>query len=200
MKLVKITIFTLFFSMNAMITAHAENIHPAQVVVKDTLDQVIAALKQQKGEKQITAIINDIILPRFNFTKMSQWTLGKEWDRLDDSTKTLFVSHFQQTLIKTYATVLTEFDNQSIDVLAVKTGKKANIAAVPTRVNLTNDNPMLVSYMMLNGENGWKVIDVSISGVSLIKNYRATYASEIRKGGFDALMHKIIEKNKLASQ
>jgi phospholipid transport system substrate-binding protein len=186
--------------MNAVIAAHAENIHPAQVVVKETLDQVTAALKQQQDEKQITAIINDIILPRFDFTKMSQWTLGKEWDKLDESTRTLFVSHFQQTLIKTYTTALTEFDNQSIDVLAVRTGKKANIAAVPTRVNLTNDNPMLVSYMMLNGENGWKVIDVSISGVSLIKNYRATYASEIRKGGFDVLMQKIIEKNKLASQ
>ena len=103
-------------------------------------------------------------------------------------------------MINTYATALTEFDNQSIDVLTARTGKKANVAAVPTRVNLTNDNPMLISYMMFNGENGWKVVDVSISGVSLIKNYRATYASEIRKGGFDALMHKIIEKNKLAAQ
>lgn len=41
---------------------------------------------------------------------------------------------------------------------------------------------------------------MSISGISIVKNYRATYASEIRNNGFDALMKKLIEKNDLAQR
>ena len=181
-------------------SAFADTTHPAGVVVQDTTDRVVAALQQNQDDRQVTTLINEIIIPHFDFTKMAQWTLGNEWKKLDMQTRELFVSNFQQLLINTYATALTKFDNQSIDILEVKTGKNPNIVAVPTRINLANDNPVVISYMMMNGNNGWKVVDMSISGISIVKNYRATYASEIRNNGFDSLMKKLIEKNDLAQR
>jgi phospholipid transport system substrate-binding protein len=201
MKPFKLAIFTLLFGITTVFNVHAGTTHPAQAVVEDTLEMVISALNQQEENQDIATIINHIILPRFDFTKMSQWALGNEWDKLDESRKDLFISHFQQSLVNTYATALTEFDNQSVDVLTARVGKQANIAAVPTRINLSNTRPLSISYMLMSDESGneWKVVDVSISGVSIIKSYRATYASEIRRSGFDGLMQKMIEKNKLAA-
>ena len=181
-------------------SAFADTTHPAEAVVKETTDKVVTALKQQQDDRQVTTLINEIIIPHFDFTKMAQWTLGNEWKKLDVQKRELFVSNFQQLLINTYATALIKFENQSIDILEVKTGKNPNIVAVPTRINLANDNPVMISYMMMNGDNGWKVIDMSISGISIVKNYRATYASEIRSNGFDELMRKLIEKNDLAQR
>ena len=181
-------------------SAFADTTHPAEAVVKETTDKVVTALKQQQDDRQVTTLINEIIIPHFDFTKMAQWTLGNEWEKLDVQKRELFVSNFQQLLINTYATALIKFENQSIDILEVKTGKNPNIVAVPTRINLANDNPVMISYMMMNGDNGWKVIDMSISGISIVKNYRATYASEIRSNGFDELMRKLIEKNDLAQR
>lgn len=194
MKLIKTAILLFIFSVNA----NADGIHPAQAIVKNTTDKVVAALNQQSESEQINALIKDIIVPHFDFTKMSQLTLGSEWKKLDDSKRELFVTNFKQLLINTYSTALTKFENESIDILKAKTGKNPNIAAVPTRINLINDKPMIISYMMMKTDKGWKVVDMSISGISLVKNYRATYASEIRNGGFDALMQKLIKKNELA--
>jgi phospholipid transport system substrate-binding protein len=198
MKIFNTAILLLIFSMNAM--AGNDNVvtHPASLIVKDTTDKVLVLLEEKKSPKEVNNLINDIILPHFNFQQMSKWTLGKEWGRLDEGKQTLFVENFQQLLVNTYATALTEFDNQSIDILPAKSGKNKSIAVVPTVISLPNAKPMQISYMMMNGDEGWKVIDMSISGVSLIKNYRATYASQIRKDGFDALMEKLIKKNELA--
>ena len=194
MKLIKTAILLFIFSVNS----NADGIHPAQAIVKNTTDEVLATLQQQNSSQQINSLINDIIVPHFDFIKMSQLILGSEWKKLDDSKRELFVTNFQQLLINTYSTALTEFENESIDILDAKTGKNPNIAAVPTRINLVNDKPMIISYMMMKGDESWKVVDMSISGISIIKNYRATYASEIRNGGFDALMQKLIKKNELA--
>ena len=129
---------------------------------------------------------------------MSKWSLGKQWNKLEEDKQALFVSHFQQLLVNTYATALASFDNQSIDLWQAKFGKNKRVAIVPTVITLANAKPLYINYMMMEGENGWKVVDMSISGVSLIKNYRATYASAIRKEGFDVLMQNIIKKNELA--
>ena len=196
MKLFRTAIVLLLFSVNAV--ASDTDIHPARTIVQETTDKVLTMLKQTEDETQLTALINEIILPHFDFTTMSKWALGGQWNKLDEARQTQFVSNFQQLLTNTYATALTKFDNESIDILPAKVGKKPTVAIVPTQINLTNDKPMTVSYMMLNGKHGWKVVDMSISGISIIKNYRATYASEIRKNGFDALMQKMIEKNELA--
>jgi phospholipid transport system substrate-binding protein len=201
MNRLNLIITALFFSASFSISAHAENTHPAHVIVKDTVQQVIAALDTRQDKNQVSTVINDIIIPRFDFTTMSRSVLGNHWDKLDDSRKEMFVKHFQQSLVNTYASSLTEFDSQSIEVLAARQGRNANYAAVPTRIMLNDSNPVVINYLMLQDEeqNEWRVVDVSFSGVSLIKNYRATYASEIGRVGFDGLMQKLIDKNKLAA-
>jgi phospholipid transport system substrate-binding protein len=194
MKIINTAILLLLFSINAM----AVDSHPAEKVVQATTEQVLAVLKQQNDSGQVNQMINDIILPNFNFQQMSKWALGKQGSKLDEMKQTLFVSHFQQLLVNTYTTALTKFDNQSIDVLKAKSGKNKKVVMVPTQITLANAKPMKISYMMMDSEDGWKVVDMSISGVSLIRNYRSTYANEIRSAGFDALMDKIIKKNELA--
>ena len=198
MHIIKATIFSVFLSFNALASDAFVDTHPAEQVVRNTTDKVLAVLDKQQDSQQINQLINDIILPNFNFLQMSKWALGKEWKKLDEAKQAIFVSNFQQLLVNTYATALIKFDNESIEVQQAKFGKNKNIALIPTVIILKNARPMLINYTMMNGEAGWQVVDMSISGVSLIRNYRATYASEIRTSGFDSLMEKIIQKNELA--
>jgi phospholipid transport system substrate-binding protein len=188
-------IFTLSFNVSAN---DATESHPAHIVVQQTTDKVLSVLKKQQDPQQVNQLISAIVLPQFNFEQMAKWTLGKQWDKLDDNKQAVFVANFRQLLVNTYATALTQFDNQSVTVHKAKSAKNRAIAIVPTTISLTNAKPLQIKYMMMRQDDTWQVVDVSISGVSLIKNYRATYASEIRKGGFDALMEKIIKKNEVA--
>jgi len=198
MKILQTALLLFVFSLNAAASGLAASSHPAERVVQETTDKVLSVLENQQDVNQVNQLINDIVLPHFNFEQMSKWALGKHWDRLDENKQALFISNFRQLLVNTYATALSEFDNQSVDVLQAKTGKNKKVVMVPTIISLSNAKPLKISYMMMESGAGWKVVDMSISGVSLIRNYRATYASEIRNAGFDTLMEKIIKKNELA--
>jgi len=54
-----------------------------------------------------------------------------------------------------------------------------------------------IFYSMYQSDAGWKVYDVSISGVSLVTNYRSTYGSIIRKDGIDHLIGLMAKRNRL---
>ena len=55
--------------------------------------------------------------------------------------------------------------------------------------------PLPVNYDMEKTANGWKVYDLSIEGVSLVTNYRSTFAEQIQKSGIDGLIKTLVEKN-----
>ncbi|MEC9313732.1 MAG: ABC transporter substrate-binding protein, partial [Pseudomonadota bacterium] len=47
-----------------------------------------------------------------------------------------------------------------------------------------------------NKQDAWKVYDVKIDGISLVTNYRSSFANEIRSGGMDQLIKDLAERNK----
>jgi phospholipid transport system substrate-binding protein len=42
---------------------------------------------------------------------------------------------------------------------------------------------------------GWKVYDVTVGGVSLVTNYRESFAAEVRKSGIDGLVKSLRTRN-----
>ena len=57
-----------------------------------------------------------------------------------------------------------------------------------------------INYNMEKGDSGWKVYDVVIAGVSLVQNYRSSFASEIQKSGVDGLIATLSAKNRSLAQ
>lgn len=56
--------------------------------------------------------------------------------------------------------------------------------------------PLTIDYSMEDSLAGWKVFDVTIAGVSLVLNYRETFAAAVRSGGIDGLIKSLSEKNR----
>jgi phospholipid transport system substrate-binding protein len=48
---------------------------------------------------------------------------------------------------------------------------------------------------MEKSTDGWKIFDVLIDGVSLVTNYRSSFATEIKNGGIDGLVKSLAERN-----
>ncbi|WP_430010143.1 MlaC/ttg2D family ABC transporter substrate-binding protein, partial [Methylophaga lonarensis] len=56
--------------------------------------------------------------------------------------------------------------------------------------------PVSVNLALYKNKDGeWKVYDVRIEGISLVTNYRSTFANEIRNGGIEALIQSLSERN-----
>lgn len=192
--------FALSFTAILSLNVSASTITAPEKLVKDTTDQVIQVLKSERevieqNPGRLYGIVDQYILPHFDFEKMSQRVLGKYWNRATPEQQAKFVSEFQVLLVRTYATALKEYSEQSIEFLSTREREGGGEATVRTQIAQAGAPPIPINYEMYLKDDSWKVFDVSIDGVSLVINYRSTFSSEIRKNGVDGLIARLNKHN-----
>ncbi|MCY4470420.1 MAG: ABC transporter substrate-binding protein [Thiotrichales bacterium] len=145
--------------------------------------------------ERLYELVDRLVLPYFDFERMSRRVLGKRWKKATAEQQTQFVSAFRTLLVRTYATVLNEYRGQPLTYLDPAPRKKDDEIVVPTEIELTSNQKVQVAYAMYESATGWKVFDVAVDGVSLVTNYRSSFRSEIARHGIEGLIARLESKN-----
>jgi len=196
------SLFLILCLVTAIAQAAAES---PEAVVRQTADGVIDRIESQRSvleanPEQIYDMVNELVIPHFDFISMSKWVLGKNWKSASESQRSEFIEQFKTLLVRTYARALMEYSGQGIKYLPVKQNPKSNLAVVKTELTSSGAQPFPVAYRMHQKDEVWKVVDVAVDGVSLVSTYRGSFATQIKKKGFDSLIKELIDKNaRLAS-
>jgi len=184
------------------LTAVAAPVAPASPrdMVIDTSQKMLAALKKDKdllkqNPQRIYELVSEIVLPHFDFTTMSKWVLGKNWRTLNPGQQQRFTTEFRTLLVRTYAVSLSEYQDQKLNYLPLKAAPGVDDVTVRTEVLRGGGPAIPINYSMHLTANGWKVYDVVIDGVSLVINYRTSFATQIRTGGVDKLIEDLVARN-----
>jgi phospholipid transport system substrate-binding protein len=162
----------------------AANVQDAETLIKTTTDEVLEALKTDSS--QVHSLVEEIVLPHFDFRKMSRLVLGKHWRRANSNQKTRFSDEFRYLLINTYSTALVEAAGKvkKIDYSSKDTTKKRTPKAqVSTKVyQKRKSTPIEVGYSMYYQpkNKAWKVYNLKVGGVSLVNNYRNEFKKKIK--------------------
>lgn len=173
----------------------------AQEVVMSTADQVIARLVAERADieanpHKLYSLINELVIPHFDFLSMSKWVLGKtNWKSASEDQRDKFVNEFRTLLVRTYAKALLEYSEEEIIYKPVASNPDSNIVTVETEVKQAGGNKVPIDYRMHASSGEWKVVDVAVDGISLVSTYRGSFAAEIRKNGIDSLISKLQERN-----
>lgn len=169
-------------------------------MVKKNTNEILAAIKADKdlaagNQKKIEKLADEKVLPFFNFVRMTQLAVGRNWRDANDAQKKSLIDEFRTLLVRTYSTSLTQFRNQTIDVKPLKVAPADTEVVVKTQVNQPGGQPIPIDYSMEKSGDSWKVYDVLIDGVSLVTNYRSSFNTEIQKSGIDGLIKSLSERN-----
>lgn len=175
------------------ITPVLANDTPPDLLARTTTQEVMAILKQDKelqsgNPAKLYQLVEAKILPNFDFNRMTQLAVGRHWPAATAKQKQELVTEFRNLLVRTYAASLTAFNNQTVDFkpLAMRPGDTD--VTVRSEIRQPGGQPIPIDYSMYQTAFGWKVYDVTIDGVSLVTNYRASFASTIRQNGIDGLI------------
>ena len=171
-----------------------------QDVVQDTSARMVEALRKNRATLdrdpgRLYELVNQIVLPNFDFELMSRWVLGRAWQQATPEQRRSFTEEFRILLVRTYAKALLEYANEEIRVLPQPTGADGNETTIRTEVKPRTGQPIPINYSMHLGNDAWKVYDVTVEGVSLVTNYRGTFASQIRSNGLDAVIADLRQRN-----
>ena len=170
-------------------------------LVESTATKMLTALKAEKESIEqdplrIYQLVDEIVLPHFDFPRMAKRVLGKYWRKATPQQRKEFTQVFRELLVRTYANSLTEYTEQKITYFPVRKGKNPKKVTVRSEVELASGTPVEVAYSLAINSDKWKVYDIKIDGVSLVTNYRSSFSREIDQQGLDSLIAKLTEKNK----
>jgi len=175
-------------------------------MTRRTVDDVIALLEKNNNvyktdRAKFYSMVDQKLLPYFDFRKMSQLVLGQNWRTATDAQKDAFATEFKDLLVRTYAVALLKFTDQKIVYLPYTGDPSKKTVVVKLNIKQSGGAPDIPVYTVFyNGKNGWKVIDINIEGISLVTNYRNVYNQTIKDQGLDALIKSIAESNTKARQ
>jgi phospholipid transport system substrate-binding protein len=190
MKLLSALII-IFFTLVSNI-AHADkkvtnSITPEVAIVNIFKDSISALLAIQNSDiKQVHKVIKEVLIPKINITKSANLTLKKYWAEMSDEQKEKVQNYVINSLIRDYSTFLVGYDGfDQLELIVKETKLKDNRAKLTTDIlNAKKSLNVDIVFKMINEDNQWKIYDLSVSGVSLIKSFYFEFKSTIRRKGF----------------
>jgi phospholipid transport system substrate-binding protein len=170
-----------------------------QELVKETTDQTLSRLQGERAALQknpdgIYDLVKEIITPHFDFVRISAWVLGKHWRTANKEQKLRFVTAFRTLLVRTYGVVLLDYTNQKVRYLPLRDDPANGDVTVRTEVIQPNGEAVSINYRLYLKKGAWKVYDISVEGVSLVTNFRTSFATEIKQTGLDRLIQRLEAK------
>jgi phospholipid transport system substrate-binding protein len=191
--------------MLAASPARAQEIAP-DVLAKKVTDEVIGVLRADKdiqagNTKKVLDLVESKILPHFNFARMTRLAVGAPWRQATPAQQQSLIHEFRTLLVNTYTSAFTQYRDQVIEYRPFKMAPGDTEVVVRSLIKQkTGADPIDINYSMEKVDGAWKVYDVVIAGVSLVQNYRSSFASEIQKSGVDGLIATLAAKNKTLAQ
>ncbi len=178
----------------------AQDVAP-DILVKNVTQEVIGIVKQDKeiqagNHKKTVALVEEKVLPHFNFNRMTALAMGQNWRKATPDQQGLLVEQFKTLLVRTYSTALSTYRNQAIDFKPLRAQAADTEVTVRSDVKQPGGEPVSIDYSLEKTPGGWKVYDVIVGGVSLVTTYRDTFTSEVRASGIDGLIKVLSEKNR----
>ena len=175
--------------------ARAASTDAPRQVIQEAMDEVLVVLKDKsKPSADRQKRIEEIAYARFDFDRMSKLVLAKNFKTMSDAQKDGFTQEFKKHLSLTYGRRLESYSNEKIDVGAAREEKNGDVS-VKTKILGGAANGVEIEYRMHEDAGKWRVIDVTIEGVSLIANFRSQVQDIIRAEGADKLIEKLRQKN-----
>jgi phospholipid transport system substrate-binding protein len=191
--------FLLALSLLIPIPALAQELGPEELVKKVTAE-VMAAIKSDKqlasGDKQkALKLVEEKVLPHVDFEEATRLAVGRGWKQANPEQQKRLVTEFKNMLIRTYSNAISAYEGQEMKVQPSRVKPGDTDATVRNQFIRPGGKPVLIDYSMRKTDQGWKIYDIVVEGVSLVLTYRSEFDAVVKQEGIDGLIKRLSSKN-----
>ena len=197
---------TLIYFLFASLSPGAAAAEPKapDVLIRDVTNEVLDIVRTdvavRSGDiRRVVELAEALVLPHFDFRRMTMLAVGRDWRDASPEQQARLIEAFRTLLVRTYANALIQYRDERVVF------PPSRFAAADTRVQIRTEvvspgaQPISIDYTLEKGEQGWKVFDVVVAGVSLVTNYRSSFSQEVRIGGIEGLIRALESRNNALS-
>lgn len=194
-----------FLALAAAVLALAAAAQPAQELgpeelVRKVTEEVFAAIKSDKalaaGDRQrALKLAEEKILPHIDFQQATRLAVGRAWAQATPEQRKRLVEEFRAMLVRTYSNAVDAYRGQTMTVLPSRNKPGDIEATVRNQYQRPGSKPIEIDYQMHKTDQGWKIYDITVEGISLVLTYRSEFDAVVRQEGIDGLIKRLTEKN-----
>jgi len=187
-KLLSFVILFAGLMLAGMQVAAANDDDPVSML-QSLADQMIANLKTNKATLKtnptlVYSLARKIVVPHADLAEMSKRVLPPQtWNSATESQRSRFENEFTTLLVRTYASALADYTDQTVEFHPVRggiVGKKT--VRVDSQIIRSDGAPINVSYRLIRQGSAWLLYDMTVEGVSLIESFRSQFADKVSQG------------------
>jgi phospholipid transport system substrate-binding protein len=173
----------------------AEPATGAEAVVRKTVDEAFAVLKDKSlagkdRRAQRIAALRKIADRTFDWSEIARSSIGSEWRTMSTQQRSRFVEVFKDILAAQYMDDIDRF--QGTETVTVDgSAAEGEDTVVKTTLTTSSRERVPIDYRMRSERGDWKVVDLSIEGVSLVNHFRKTFSSGLANMSVDQLIDRL---------
>lgn len=194
-SLVKLPMIAALSALAFGVAAHQER-GPVEIV-QETTDKLFRMVddnrdKYQNDVEALREDIRDVLLAEVDTLYSGRLVLGRSARGMEPEKVEEFADALSDLLIRRYADGLLDFQTRDqVEVRPLTGDNTERMTRVKTRVTLENGEEAPVDYVFRKTEDGWKIFDVIVEGISYVTTFRNQIGEQIRREGFDATLEKL---------
>ena len=165
-------------------------------VTQDVLDAIRSDKQLAAGDKQkALKLAEEKVLPLIDFEEATRLAVGRAWAQATPEQRKKLVEEFRKMLVRTYSNAISAYEGQTMKVLPVRMKPGDTEVTVHNQYIRAGGTPLPVDYQMHKTDQGWKIYDITVEGVSLVLTYRSEFDAVVKQSGIDGLIKRLEEKN-----
>ncbi len=171
-----------------------------QELIETTARQLLDALSKDRDAvrqdpARAKALVDKYLLPHFDTEYSARLVLGVHWRSATPKQRQRFVDAFYQSMLSKYGSALADFTSDKLAILPFRGDLASGRATVRTEVTTTDGTKVPVFYTMRATPGGWKAWDVTIEGISYVRNFREDIGAEVSSKGLEAVIARLEGEN-----
>ena len=149
------------------------------------------ALSPDERERQFRNLLTE----GFHLEVIARFVLGRHWRRASQEERSEFEELFEDYVVAAYARQLGNYAGEQLVIEGGQTQGERG-ALVRSRITRPQGDPIQVEWRLRRADEGWRIIDVMVEGISMAVTHRSEFSSVIGNHGgrIDGLLEVLRDK------
>lgn len=201
MRRLKSLVVVLALLTAQLLWAQSSPVPMLEKVSAQILESLNKNKSQLKNNRQLVFhAVEQYLLPEVDVEGMSRSVLGRQvWGKASAQERKQFAYAFTQLVIRTYASPLAEYTDETIKFSPVRGSLEQRFLRVNSIIVRSKGNNIPLSYSLVAKNDQWKIYDLSVEGVSLLQSFRSQFAQALQNASIQDIIQQLNERSKKAA-
>jgi len=170
-------------------------------LLKNVSTSVMSELTKNKSTiasdpSKLFDLIQRFIIPNVDFVEMGTWIAGrKAWSQASSAQKNEFIKQFKILVVKTYGSALVGYSDNKVVFPPQEYDPSKERIEIMSWVKRPSNDDVRVKYRLIKSGASWKVYDLEVEGVSILRGFMAQFSEEIKTRGLSVAIEQMKEHN-----